>query len=172
MPFGLIATLFRIMTWISRLLLLPKDYRALFKTESKQFLPLSILSLLALAEQTSIKLPDDENSFYYLFCSSSLPPASTLSLWQSKRRHVFLHDSCLSDNYSYFATALACEGTTEGETSQSILTWRLAKLSLIDGNLSRLVLGAITKPKPLASTWRVLSTISSLHPLSSNQCRW
>ena len=38
-----------------------------------------------------------------------------------------------------------CEGTTEGETSHSLLTWCTAKLSLIDGNLSRLVLGAITK---------------------------
>ena len=46
----------------------------------------------------------------------------------------------------FFATALTCEGTTEGETSHSLITWRTAKLSLIDGNLSRLVLGAITKP--------------------------
>ena len=42
-----------------------------------------------------------------------------------------------------------CEGTTEGETSHSLLTWRTAKLSLNDGNLSRLVLGAITKPTGL-----------------------
>ena len=58
----------------------------------------------------------------------------------------FSKTNCLSDNSSFFATALTCEGTTEGETSHSLITWRTAKLSLIDGNLSRLVLGAITKP--------------------------
>ena len=60
---------------------------------------------------------------------------------------VFSKTNCLSDNSSFFATALICEGTTEGETSHSLKTWRTAKLSLIDGNLSRLVLGAITKKK-------------------------
>ena len=58
----------------------------------------------------------------------------------------FSKTNCLSDNSSFFATALTCEGTTEGETSHSLITWRTAKLSLIDGNLSRLVLGTITKP--------------------------
>ena len=58
-----------------------------------------------------------------------------------------LKTNCLSDNLSFFATALTCEGTTEGETSHSLITWRTAKLSLIDGNLSRLVLGTITQKK-------------------------
>ena len=31
----------------------------------------------------------------------------------------------------FFATALACEGTTEGENSHSLLTWLTAKLFLI-----------------------------------------
>ena len=56
----------------------------------------------------------------------------------------------------FFATALTCEGTTEGETSHSLLTWRTAKLSLIDGNLSRLVLGAITKPKNVPGQYRTM----------------
>jgi hypothetical protein len=41
-----------------------------------------------------------------------------------------------------FATAFACEGTAVGETSHSLLTGRIQKLSLIDGKLSRLLLGA------------------------------
>ena len=85
------------------------------------------------------------------WCSIQSTKASQAShqlLRQSKRRHVFLHNSCLSDYWSYFATALTCEGTTEFETSHSLSTWHTAKLSLIDGNLTRLVLGAITKPNP------------------------
>ena len=66
-----------------------------------------------------------------------------------RKNNIHTNHRCLSDNQPYFATALACEGTTEGETSHTLLTWHTAKLSLIDGSLSRLVLGAITKPNPL-----------------------
>ena len=74
----------------------------------------------------------------------------------------FSRTNCLSDNSSFFATALTCEGTTEGETSHSLITWRTAKLSLIDGNLSRLVLGAITKPNQhLLCLFFLLATVRS-----------
>ena len=82
----------------------------------------------------------------------------------------FSKTNCLSDNSSFFATALTCEGTTEGETSHSLITWRTAKLSLIDGNLSRLVLGAITKPNPALSVKASFSIryLSKVHLFSSS----
>ena len=47
------------------------------------------------------------------------------------RETFFSKTDCLFDNSSFFlATALTCEGTTEGETGHSLLTWRTAKLSL------------------------------------------
>ena len=85
----------------------------------------------------------------FLFLSDLLIFAIELNFGSFTGDKFFSKTNCLSDNSSFFATALTCEGTTEGETSHSLITWRTAKLSLIDANLSRLVLGAIIKPNQL-----------------------
>ena len=52
-------------------------------------------------------------------------------------------DTCSSK--IIFATGFVCKATPEGETSHSLLTRLMAKLSLFDGNISRLVLGTNLK---------------------------
>jgi len=57
-----------------------------------------------------------------------------------------------SSTQDMFATALVFEGGSEGETCHFLLTWRTAKQSSFDGNLSRLVLGATTKKSTFQSS--------------------
>jgi hypothetical protein len=65
-----------------------------------------------------------------------------------------------------FATTLVCEGTTEGETSHSLLTWRMAKPFLIDSNPSRPILGTNTNKSPLTVSAKLVLLTSVLLTLT------
>jgi hypothetical protein len=62
---------------------------------------------------------------------------------------IFIHAldrlTCDTSSPRFYASTLMYEGNPEGEVPHPLLTWRMAKLSPVCHNLSRVVLGAIIK---------------------------